>query len=649
MRRTLLFTFLLSLSLFSSQAQKGSLDSEVLFSLGDTNYELGTFKYYFLKNTDEPSADSAQIKVDEYLELYIKFRLKVLEAKRRGMDQDPAFIEELAGYKTQLAEPYLTATQFNEALIQEAYDRSQQEVSVAHLLIKVDPNALPADTLKAYNRILDIKKEIEGGLVFEQAAKRYSEDPSARMNSGNLGYFSALQMVYPFENAVYEHEIGELVGPVKTQFGYHLLKVLDKRPARGQVKAAHIMLRTGSDSAAVAAKKKIDTIYDNLIGGADWKEQCRIYSEDKSSSNNGGELRWFGTGALVPEFENVAFALENPGDISEPVQTRFGWHIIKLIDKKPVPPLDELRSELETRVKRDSRSRESTAEVLKSLKKTQEFELDSAVLEAAFAGIDSTVKWAKWSYDTTDVAFDQVLFKMKGGSYQISDFYAFVLEEQRQRSRADLEDYKKQLYERFESESVLAAERAYLEQNNQDYQQILDEYESGILLFNLMEEEVWEKALLDSVGLKQFFAANQDKYQSEEALIVKRLVGQDSALLSNVGQQVPLSNSQMDSLINSSETLALQVDELKIKRGELEFLDAHWSVGSYYQRDGQSHVLWVVEEIEPATPLKLDDIRGLAISDYQKHLEEVWVQSLMEKYPYKLNKKVLKRFVKTFD
>lgn len=649
MRRTLLFPFLLSLSVFSSQAQKGSLDSQVLFSLGNTKYELGTFRYYFLKNTEEPSADSAQIKVDEYLNLYIKFRLKVLEAKTREMDQDPAYIEELAGYKTQLAEPYLASAQFNEALIQEAYERMQQEVSAAHLLIKVDPNALPADTLKAYNRVLDIKKEIDGGLAFEQAAKKYSEDPSARMNSGNLGYFSALQMVYPFENAVYENEVGELVGPVKTQFGYHLLKVLDKRPARGQVKAAHIMLRTGSDSAAIVAKKKIDIIYENLLGGADWKEQCRIYSEDKSSANNGGELRWFGTGALVPEFENVAFALENSGDISEPVQTRFGWHIIKLIDKKPVPPLDEIRSELESRVKRDSRSRESKKEILLSLKETQAFQLDSAVLEEALAGIDSTVKWAKWSYDSSDTALDQVLFSMKGGSFRLSDFYAFVLEEQRQRSKADLKDYKKQLYERFESESILDAERAYLEQKNEDYQQILDEYESGILLFNLMEEEVWQKALLDSAGLKQFFESNQENYQSEETLLVKRLVGKDSVLLADVGQQLPLSNSQMDSLINSSEALALQVDELKIKRGEFEFLDAHWSVGSYYQREGHSYVLWVIEELRPASPLELDEVRGLAISDYQKHLEEIWVQSLMEKYPYKLNKKVLKRFVKTFD
>ncbi|MCV9388088.1 peptidylprolyl isomerase [Reichenbachiella ulvae] len=621
----------------------------MLFTLGDQSYDLGTFEYYFLKNSERPSADSAQIKIEEYLDLYINFRLKVLEAKNRNMDQDPAFIEELEGYKSQLAEPYLTATQYNDSLVMEAYERKKFEVSAAHILLRVDENALPADTLQVYNRLLDIKSEIEDGLDFSIAAKKYSQDPSARMNSGNLGYFSSLQMVYPFENAAYDNPVGSLVGPIKTRFGYHLLKVIDKRPARGQIKVAHIMIRNQSDSLAEEVKKKIFSIYENLQSGADWNEQCKIYSEDKSSAPKGGELNWFGTGALVPEFENVAFALENKGDYSEPVQTRFGWHIIKLIDKKPLPPLEEIRQELEARIKRDSRSKESKKEVLATLKKSQDFTLDSAVYKQAMAGIDSTIKFAKWTYDSTSTLLDQSIFSLKGGTYSVEDFYKFVVEAQRSRSNADLADYKNQLYERFESQSIMDAELAYLEQNNQDFKLILDEYESGILLFNLMEEEVWQKALEDTTGLSAFFEQNQSNYQANEMLEVRKLSAQDSLTLVKASQNLDLSNSQLDSLFNSQEALALQVDDLKVEKGEIAFLDTNWELGNHYQKEGNFYTLWVVKEVLPTRPLALNEVRGLAISDYQSHLEKLWVASLKEIYPYELNKKVLKRFVKTFD
>lgn len=648
MRSTLLVIPFLLLTPFLSYSQN-DLNSKTLFTLGETPYDLGTFEYYFLKNSERPSADSAELKIDEYLELYINFRLKVQEAKSLDMHQDPAFIQELEGYKAQLAEPYLTATQYNDSLVMEAYERKKYEVSAAHILLRVDANALPADTLQVYNRLLDIKSEIEGGLDFEVAAKRYSQDPSARMNSGNLGYFSSLQMVYPFENAAFDNPVGSLVGPIKTRFGYHLLKVIDKRPARGQIKVAHIMIRNQADSSAADAKQKIFNIYENLQNGANWEEQCKIYSEDKSSAANGGELNWFGTGALVPEFENVAFALENNGDISEPVETRFGWHIIKLIDKKPLPPLEEMRQELELRIKRDSRSKESKKEILATLKKSQNFQLDSNVYIQALAGIDSTLKLAKWSYDSTNTLVNQTLFSLKGGSYSVKDFYDFVMEAQRSRSNADLKDYKNQLYDRFESQSIMDAELAYLEQNNQDFKLILDEYESGILLFNLMEKEVWQKALEDTTGLKMYFEDHQSDYQSKEQLDVRKLTSEDSTVIARAAQKLDLSNSQLDSLFNSQEALALQIDNLKVEKGEIAFLDSNWKEGNHYQKDGNFYTLWVVKSVSDSRPLKLEEVRGLAISDYQSHLEKVWVNALREKYPYQLNKKVLKRFVKTFD
>ncbi|WP_073123900.1 peptidylprolyl isomerase [Reichenbachiella agariperforans] len=643
-------TLLLSLTFFYTQAQTDSnLLSKDLFRLGDQNYDLGTFEYYFLKNAEPPSADSAEYKVEEYLDLYVKFRLKVQEAQGLGMDQSPAFIQELEGYKKQLVEPYLIATQYNQNLLEEAYDRLQSEVSAAHILLKVDENALPSDTLAVYNRLLGIKAEIAAGADFATMATRYSEDPSAKMNQGNLGYFSVLQMVYPFENAAYNNPVGTVVGPIKTQFGYHLLEVIDKRPARGQVKVAHIMIRHQQDSASDKAERKIDSIYENLKEGKDWNEQCKMYSEDKSSVNNNGEMRWFGTGALVPEFEDAAFALQNPGDMSEPVETRFGWHIIMLLEKKPVGSFEDMQAELEQRVKRDSRSKATQSVVITTLKKEHAYQLDSVVWREALSAMDSTVKMGQWSYDTTSTTLANALFTLEDQEYTVGDFYAFAEENQRNRQSADLEAYKRQLYQRFETKRILDAEMLFVEQNNVEYQRILDEYRSGILLFNLMEKEVWQKALTDSVGLQDYYESNKDVYVSEEFLQVRKLTAEDKAVLDSASSYLSFSNSQLDSLFNSQEALALQIDDLKIKKGEVDFLDQNWTVGNHRQSTEDYHILWVVSKVIPAAQRPLDSVRGLVISDYQMELEQLWIAQLRKKYPYKLNKKVLKSFVKTFN
>jgi peptidyl-prolyl cis-trans isomerase SurA len=307
-----------------------------LFTLGDQDYNIGEFEYYFLKNTEKPDAKSAKSQVNDYLKLYIDFRLKVQEAISLGMDKDEAFVQELEGYREQLLEPYLMESQINESIIQEAYDRLQYEVSGSHILLKAPKNATPEDTLKVYNQLLDYKKRIEEGADFGQLAMQYSDDHSARQNKGYLGYFTAMQMVYSFESAAYNNSVGDLVGPFKTQFGYHLLRIEDKRPARGQVSAAHIMVRFDPNDQD-KAQEKAQSIYDNLQKGMDWDQQCRLYSDDQNTAKNGGQLRWFGTGQLVPEFEDAAFALETVGSISEPVKTQFGWHIIKLLDKKRAP------------------------------------------------------------------------------------------------------------------------------------------------------------------------------------------------------------------------------------------------------------------------------------------------------------------------
>ncbi|MEP2025059.1 MAG: peptidylprolyl isomerase [Reichenbachiella sp.] len=647
-RLSLLFFYFFFPTLLFAQSDK---EDETLFQLGEESFGIKAFNYYFLKNTEEPSADSAKIKVNEYLDLYVNFRLKVKEAINLGQDQTPEFKQEFETYKKQLAEPYLMQTKVNDEMVEEAYARMKLEVSASHILVKSEGQGNPEDTLKAYNKALGLKKRIINGESFAAVAAKESDDPSAKQNSGFLGYFSALQMVYPFENAVYDNKVGEVVGPIKTRFGYHIIQIKDKREARGEVLTAHIMIRSKPDSASVAvAKDKATSIYQNLKQGADWNEQCKLYSDDVRTKPQNGKLQWFGTGNLVPEFENAAFALQEKGDISEPVQTRFGWHIIKLLDKKGMAPLDEIKADLEKKIARDTRAADKKSVTLAKLKASQNFELNTTVHSQLVTHFDSSLLEAKWNYLNTKADLDQALFSTNGNDYNLKTFFDFVEQKQKKRKLTSVPDYVQQLYNQFEEKSIFDEELKLIEANNYDYQMVLDEYRSGILLFNLMEKEVWNKAMVDSIGLLDFYEKNKKKnYKMAEHAVVRRFVSKDSTLLQNVSTQLELTNSELDSLFNSEEPLTLQTFDEKIERGKKEWLDAHWQVGSSVQNIKNYFTLWIIVSIEPEGYKPLKDIRGLVISDYQNELEKQWLKTLSKKYPMKLNRSVLKSYIEEFE
>ena len=357
-------------------AQKN--DSPILMEIGDKKITLEEFEAIYNKNSDNKK--NTKEEVEDYLDLYIKFKLKVVEAEDLGMDTLPAFIQELEGYRKQLAQPYLSDREVTEKLIEEAYERMKYDVKAAHILVKVTLEADPKDTLAAYNKIMKIRKRIVGGEDFEKVAAEVSEDPSAKNNQGNLGYFSAFQMVYPFETAAYETEVGKISMPVRTSFGYHLVKTIDKRKARGIMKVAHIMVRADKklgEEEINQKKEKIDEIYAKVTAkDADFTALARQYSEDKESAKRGGELPAFGAGKMVEEFETAAFALENDGDISVPILTDYGWHIIKRLELKNLESYEELYPTLKAKVARDSRANKSKEIVIENIKKENNFKED---------------------------------------------------------------------------------------------------------------------------------------------------------------------------------------------------------------------------------------------------------------------------------
>jgi peptidyl-prolyl cis-trans isomerase SurA len=501
----------------------------VVETLGSTQVPTSEFSYVYRKNNSSAPEFGTKASVAEYLDLYTNFKLKVLEAEQRGLDTTQAFKRELDGYKQQLAQPYLTEKSVTDKLVREAYDRMSKEVNASHILLRVQPDADPKDTLAVYQRIMALRQRVTGGEDFNKVARENSEDPSARDNGGQLGYFTAMQMVYPFESVAYNTPVGQVSQPVRTRYGYHIIKVNDMRPAQGEIKVAHLMIRTtpGMPKAdSVTVKKKVDELYSRLTQRKEnWEKLVAQFSEDAGSAANSGELPPFGTGRMIPSFEEAAFKLQKPGDLSKPVQTPYGWHIIRLIEKQPIPSFEAMEPTLKSKVAKDSRAELNRAAFLKRVRTENKFTENSAGKDYAFAKADTAVVNGRFRYTAPATAAAakgkkaagdaQTLFTIQGKPYLVSDFLAYVQQNQKPRPGADARFTMQQLYDQYVDQSLTEYEKANLENKYEDYRMLVKEYRDGILLFQLMDEKVWSKAIEDTVGLQQYFAANQAKYQWE--------------------------------------------------------------------------------------------------------------------------------------
>jgi len=376
----------------NGKAEGLATDDPVLMTVDGKPVTRSEFEAIYKKNNKDVVVTKEAL--DEYLELFINYKLKVREAESLGMDTVKKFRDELAGYRTQLARPYLVDRNLNDALMQEAYGRSQQEVRASHILITCTPEATPEDTLKAYKKVLSIRDRVMAGEDFATVAKAESKDPSAAQNGGDLGYFSALQMVYPFENAAYNTPVGQVSQPVRTRFGYHVIKVVDKRPARGQVKVAHIMLRSIENDSTKAreADKRIMEIHAMCVANPDqFADLALKYSEDSGTSAKGGELPMFGSGKMIEEFENESFSLTADGQISKPFKTRYGWHIVKRLEYQAPPTFDQAKGELKGKIQKDSRADITKRAFISELRKEYKYAPMLKNMKPVYAMVDSTI------------------------------------------------------------------------------------------------------------------------------------------------------------------------------------------------------------------------------------------------------------------
>lgn len=614
----------------------------VLFKLKDKPVMADEFIYLYNKNHQAKPDEYSKESIQEYLRLFINFKLKVEEAKHRGMDTTASFLTEYNSYRNELLKPYLPDSKIIDSLVTLTYQRLKEEVRASHLLITLKPDAAPEDTLKAYNKILELKQRAEAGEDFGTLAEKYSEDPSARVNKGDLGYFTALQMVYPFETTAYETPVGTIGGPVRTQFGYHLVKVTDRKPARGEVEVSHIMIRTGNGKDDEKAKNTIFSIYDQLMAGASWDDLCRQYSEDQSSKENGGRLRPFGVGAMgsVPEFEKTAFSLKNPGDISDPFKTAFGWHIVRLEKKSALPSFEELAPQLKTKVARDERLQISKQAFREKLKKEYHFAENAKEKALVMSMADSSLSAGSWKAPEIPGEDNAVLFSLEGKNYAVKDFLAYAAKNQKP---VKPETAMEHLYDSYVDEKLMKLTDEKVSQSHPEFRMLANEYYEGILLFAIMEEEVWNKAAQDSAGQYSFYDKNRDRYQAGERVKAEFYSSASRDLIDS-----------LQKIVEAGDTSAVGKfvlnNNIKYEKGAYEkgdksiLMTIKWAPGIYStQNSGMYYLAWI-HDILPPGPKTFDEARAAVIADYQQELEQQWIDQLKGKYPVKVNEKG-KRYV----
>lgn len=607
-----------------------------LFSVNRKPVTADEFMYLYRKNHQNPSEDYTREKIEEYLGLYINFKLKVEEARHRGMDTTAAFRKEFKQYKDELRRPYLPGNGLTDSLVRLTYERLKEEVNAGHILIALKPDATPQDTLNAYNRIVELRKKATSGEDFKDLAAAYSEDPSAKMNNGDLGYFTAMQMVYPFENAAFATEVGHISEPVRTRFGYHILKVYDRRPVREEVEVAHIMIRTGEQTDNEAAKNKIFSVYEQLQAGVSWNELCREYSEDPGSRENGGKLRPFRAGQMsnVPEFERIALELNDPGQYSDPFQTQYGWHIVRLERKIPLGTFEEMAPSLKNRVSRDERTQISQQALHQKLRADFGLAENESAKRQLFGIPDSVIRKGDPDKMIERKMLSSELFGLGGKTFPMSAFIDYLRQEvsPQQRTARNLPA----LYDQYIDETILQLQEQRVIRDHPEYRFLLNEYYEGILLFEIMEKEVWNKASEDSVGQHRYYMDNTGKYTAGPRVKATLYSAADPSVLPDLKELIiDGSLTKIQDYVSKeklrSESGYFTPEEKAILKKVPREVGIHQG-----ENNGMYYLAWL-KEVLPAGKMSFEEARPAVISDYQNHLETEWLAELREKYPVKMN------------
>ena len=655
-------------TVFSSAQSK--LDKQVLMTIGNKDVTVKEFTDVYTKNNLKGDVIEKK-SVDEYIDLFTTFRMKVLEAEAQQLDTSAKFKKELAGYRKQLAKPFMSSDDITDELLEEAYQRKLKDIRASHILVRCDKSAMPSDTLKAYNKAMDIrKKALAKDANFGDLAVRYSDDPSAKDmpatdqsparpgNRGDLGYFTVFDMVYPFETGAYNTKEGQISMPVRSDFGYHIIKVESVTEALGTVQAAHIFLQLPFDAPeedVAAMRQKADNIYAELMAknGENWNEAVKNYSDDRGTLARNGALSNFTVSRIVPQFIEACKSIE-VGEIAQPVRTSYGFHIIKLLGKTGVSTFEKEAKGLTERLEKDMRSKKSEEAVLKQLRKEYNFKANDKNLEDFLATVDSTILNKAYG-PSAQANMNATLFSIDGKATKVSDFVSYIKDNMTPQKYVTPATYAYQLYENFSNQKMMDYADAHLEEKYPEFAALVQEYRDGILLFDLMDREVWDKAVKDTVGLQAYHDRHADKYMWDSRAQATIVTVTRPESLPKVKALID-AGTPLDSLRSVMQRDSINYAYVRkgyYQHGDNQYVDqTEWKVGATNEIPStvdQSTVLVFIRELRDPEPKTLKEARGLVTSDYQVELEENWVKTLKKKYPVVVNEKVLDKVRKLYQ
>ncbi|MEJ6754935.1 MAG: peptidylprolyl isomerase [Flavobacteriales bacterium] len=601
------------------------------------------FEQIYWKNKKEKIATKEDL--DEYIQLFINFKLKVIAAEDLGLDTTKKFIDELSGYRVQLEKPYLIDTSINEDLINEAYYRTINEVNASHIMTKLGPNPSSEDTLKAFNKIKDIRNKIISGKVgFEEAAEELSEDPYARSSKGNLGYFNAFKMLYSFECAAYNTPIGKISDIVRTKYGYHIVKPNSIRKAKGRVKTSHIMITTSLKTENNLSKEKINAIYKDLVEKTKTFEELAVeFSEDRKSAKNGGEIGWINSGGnFYPEFEEAVFSLNIDGEFSKPFKTPNGWHIVKRLNYEPVGDLKSMSYNLKNKIQKDARAQKTKSSFINKLK--IEYQLKNMLNMKELITI---IKNKNFNYENMEAnkkikTIKNTLLMFSNISFTNYDYIEYLLKSKSIEKNKIDQNLIKQQFDKFINQKIIDFEKTQLEAKHPDFKALMKEYRDGILLFEISDQKIWTKAIKDTAGLKEFYALNKATWIWPNRVNGTLFTSESKKTLKKVSSlktKKSLSNDSIMSILNKDNLFNLKyenkiIDDFSKYNLTFDQLNKGYNGPFNYE---EKLVLFYVEEKLNQRNKELKEAEGIIVSAYQNYLEDQWLTRLKKNHTITIN------------
>ncbi len=642
---------ILVLSLLPDLLSSQDIGRKVLMTVAGDTITAAEFIRMYRK-----SSDTFNLKeFENYLDQYIVFKLKVADAVSKGYDTTKSFRDELSGYRNQISANYLSDKDVKEKILRQAYQRLMTEIDAWHILVACPPGSKPEDTLAAWTKTLEIKARIAGGEPFDKVARSVSDDPSVRLNGGHLGYFTAFQMITPFEDAAYRMKKGEISEPVRTPYGYHLIMVSDIRPSRGKIRVAHIMRSVPSNSdpsVDKAAEDTIKSVYRKLLAGESFSDLAKKYSDHRESALRGGELNWFGAGEISTDFAEAAFSLKADGDFTAPVRTIYGWHIIKRLEVKPPPSWEEARGTLEERISGSWLQAEAERSLVRKLKKEYNYRLNERAMNWFVENTDTLIIKGYNKFDKNSIP-PGPLCTYAGQSITSAEFAKFIESKAAESISEEPAAYLQRMLDLYVSDHILNYENRVLESKYPEFRLLMKEFHDGILLFDISQDKVWNRAAEDTAGLKQYYERHKKEYPGQQfyegTICILEQRGMEKKFYKEFMKyrNAPdMEKRLLKSVSPANDTL------LKVIRGTFPASDPRLpadlkpekGITKFYA--GGYPAVVDIKDIPEKEPLPFEEVKDELIPLYQEWLEKEWIEQLRAAFTVKTDNAVLSEIKK---